>query len=32
VLEARKPQVLEQVEKLKAMPQLEEAAREKFLL
>ena len=32
VLEARKPKVLEQVEKLKAMEKLEEDAREKFLL
>ena len=32
VLEVSKPQVLEQVEKLMAMPQLEEEAREKFLL
>jgi type I restriction enzyme M protein len=32
VLAARKPQVLAEVERLKAMPQLEAAAREKFLL
>jgi len=32
VLAARKPQVLAEVEKLNAMPQLETAAREKFLL
>ena len=32
VLERSKPKVLEQVEKLKAMAQLEEEAREKFLL
>ncbi|GJM43330.1 MAG: restriction endonuclease subunit M [Gemmatimonadota bacterium] len=32
VLEARKPKVLDQVEKLKAMKKLEEDAREKFLL
>ncbi|EIC22948.1 type I restriction-modification system subunit M [Thiorhodovibrio frisius] len=32
VLEARKHAVLEQIEKLKTMPTLEEAAREKFLL
>ena len=32
VLEKRKPKVLEQVEKLKAMKKLEEDAREKFLL
>ena len=32
VLEARKPKVLEQVEKLNAMKKLEEDAREKFLL
>ncbi len=32
VLEARKPKVLEQVTKLKAMPKVEEEAREKFLL
>ena len=32
VLERRKPKVLEQVEKLKAMKKLEEDAREKFLL
>ncbi len=32
VLEASKPDVLAQVEKLRAMPQLEETAREKFLL
>ena len=32
VLAVRKPQVLAEVERLKAMPQLEAAAREKFLL
>jgi type I restriction enzyme M protein len=32
VLEGSKPKVLEQVERLKAMTKLEEAAREKFLL
>lgn len=32
VLEARKPQVLKQAEKLKAMKKLEPEAREKFLL
>ena len=32
VLEERKPRVLDQVKKLKAMKKLEEAAREKFLL
>jgi len=32
VLENRKPKVLEQVEKLKAMKKLEENAREKFLI
>ena len=32
VLEKRKPKVLEQVEKLKAMKNLEEDARDKFLL
>ena len=32
VLEERKPFVLQEVERLKSMPQLQEAAREKFLL
>lgn len=32
VLEATKPQVLEQVQKLRGMPSLEEDAREKFLI